>query len=320
MSYIIRPYTYLLKCVPTNQYYYGVRWRNRVPAEQDFWINYFTSSNVVASLRKKYGNDAFEFEIRREFDNVDDAFKWEKTVLERMNVLQDDRWLNRNISGTKFRREGPISEITRNKMSIAKKQRIVTQETCEKIRNSKLGNIPWNKNKKGERKHSIESIEKIREASKNQVWTQDRRNKISSANKGKPSKLKGTVGKPLSADAKQKLSLSRKGRRFYNNGHINKISFRHPGNGWTEGRLSFDCSALMTKNSRKITIYNAVGDAIIRCNGDFEKKCKENDLPFQPLQKSYLNGGKPIFTLPGSLRYAKINNLLHLVGWFAKYD
>jgi hypothetical protein len=234
-----RPYTYLLKCIPTNQYYYGVRWRNRLPAEQDFWIHYFTSSKKVADLRKQYGNSAFLFEIRREFDTTEAAMIWEEKVLIKMKVLQDSKWLNGNIRGSNFRRTGPVSDITRHRMSVAKSNRIVTPKTCAKISQSKAGSVPWNKNKVGVQTHSTETIEKIREASKNQKWTDDRCEKISAAKKGKPSKLKGRPGNPQTSESKQKLSLARAGRKWYNNGISNKISFDHPGDGWVEGRLYY---------------------------------------------------------------------------------
>jgi len=234
-----RPYTYLLKCIPTNQYYYGVRWRNRLQAKQDFWIHYFTSSKKIAKLRKKYGDSAFLFEIRREFDTPNDAIIWEEKVLRRMKVLQDPKWLNGNIRGVAFRRDAPISNETKHKMSVAKRNRVVTAETCAKISQLKLGSVPWNKGKIGLQRHTPETIEKIRDAGKNQIWIAERCAKISFAKKGKPSKLKGRSGTPHTTESKRKLSHARVGRKWYNNGITNKISFKHPGDGWIERRLYY---------------------------------------------------------------------------------
>lgn len=96
------PYTYLIKCNPTNQYYYGVRYaKNCNPS--DLWVNYFTSSTMVKVLIKRYGKDAFSIDIRRTFQCARDALIWEEKVLHRMKVLTDMRCINANIGGHMFR-------------------------------------------------------------------------------------------------------------------------------------------------------------------------------------------------------------------------
>lgn len=235
--YNSKPYTYLVKCIPTNQYYYGVRWANKLPAHQDLWSTYFTSSKVIRKLRDQYGDSAFLVEIRKEFDNVDSAMIWESKVLTRLKVLKDPKWINANIRGANFRRVGPTSVHTRQKMSIAKRNRIVSQSTKDKLSQLKIGTTPWNKGKTGSINHSQETIEKIRKASASQEWTQQRREKISNAKKGKPSPLKGKPGLAQTDDSKRKLSLQRKGRKWFNNGILNKISFVSPGPEWSHGRL-----------------------------------------------------------------------------------
>lgn len=96
---IYSPYTYLLKHVPTNTYYYGVRWKNvrlsRSP-EEDFWIYYFTTSKRVHKIIEQYGKESFLFEIRRTFESAHTAREWESKVLRRMRVLDKPHlWLNR---------------------------------------------------------------------------------------------------------------------------------------------------------------------------------------------------------------------------------
>ena len=60
------PYVYLLKNRITKQFYYGSRAgnvrKNRSP-EEDFWIFYFTSSNVVKDLIALHGKESFETTI-----------------------------------------------------------------------------------------------------------------------------------------------------------------------------------------------------------------------------------------------------------------
>jgi len=90
------PYTYLLHHIPTNMFYYGVRYKEGCHPE-DFWKNYFTSSNVVKSLRKEYGDDSFEFEIRKTFKDAKDSIEWEHKVLRRLKIRETNNvWLNKH--------------------------------------------------------------------------------------------------------------------------------------------------------------------------------------------------------------------------------
>lgn len=92
------PFTYLIKCIPTNEVYYGVRYcRNCSP--NDLWTTYFTSSAYVRKLLKKYGKDSFLFEVRRVFSSANDALLWERKVLTRMKIYSDVRFINKNAGG-----------------------------------------------------------------------------------------------------------------------------------------------------------------------------------------------------------------------------
>lgn len=92
-------FTYLIKCVPTNQFYYGVSFRKGTHPDK-LWVDYFTSSTVVHQLINQFGKDAFEFEIRQTFSEPRSAQQWEAKVLKRMKVVGDPKWINRhdNIS------------------------------------------------------------------------------------------------------------------------------------------------------------------------------------------------------------------------------
>jgi hypothetical protein len=94
----MKPYTYLLHHKPTNTFYYGVRYAKGCHPN-DFWKTYFTHSKIVPLYRTLFGDESFEFEIRKTFDSVNAARNWEQKVLIRMHVLQNpDKWLNRNNS------------------------------------------------------------------------------------------------------------------------------------------------------------------------------------------------------------------------------
>ena len=92
---IYQPYTYLLKCIPVNRYYYGVRYaKNCNPS--DFFVEYFTSSKDVRDLILKYGLESFEFEIRHTFKCAKDARLWESKVLKKINAASRIDFINKS--------------------------------------------------------------------------------------------------------------------------------------------------------------------------------------------------------------------------------
>jgi hypothetical protein len=93
------PFTYLIKHVPTNRYYYGVKFEKGCHPN-DFWTKYFTSSKKVKGLIKRYGKKSFIFEIRKTFKTQQQARNWENKVLRRMKVIHRNDFLNEtdNIS------------------------------------------------------------------------------------------------------------------------------------------------------------------------------------------------------------------------------
>lgn len=184
-KYSMRPYTYLIKHLPTGTVYYGVRTANKLPAQEDLWKVYFTSSKKIQELVAADGLEAFEVQIRREFETPDAAVAWETRVLQRAKVLADDRWLNANVAGhilatpavrakiSAYHTGRPKTEEQRRKMSEALKgkpkdycrtneyrsnmSQIMTgqgnpnygkkhsEETLAKISAAKKGSVPWNK-------------------------------------------------------------------------------------------------------------------------------------------------------------------------------
>lgn len=90
-------YTYLIKCVPEERVYYGVRYAEGCNPNELF-RSYFTSSKDVHQLIEKYGVDQFQTEIRQTFDNVESARKWENTVLRRCDVINNPRFINKTTN------------------------------------------------------------------------------------------------------------------------------------------------------------------------------------------------------------------------------
>jgi len=136
-------YTYLIHHKPTNTYYYGVRWKNikqcKTP-EEDLWIEYFTRSKRVKDLVEQYGKDSFEFQIRRKFNSVLAARKWETKVLRRMNVLSKPHtWLNRTDNKAilnEVHPRGTLGKTWRNKTTS-------DRNAVEKIGNKYTKNTFW---------------------------------------------------------------------------------------------------------------------------------------------------------------------------------
>lgn len=88
-------YTYLLKHIPTNTFYYGVQYGKK-SNPINFWIRYFTSSKYVHKLIEEYGKESFTYEIRKTFNTTEQAQNWEKKVLRRLKVDQRKDFINKN--------------------------------------------------------------------------------------------------------------------------------------------------------------------------------------------------------------------------------
>jgi hypothetical protein len=188
----IKPYTYLVKFKPTGKVYYGSRCQNytkfnRTPVE-DFWNHYTTSSENINNLIEEYGKDAFEYEIRKTFESVEDMADWETRVLTRSRVLErQDRWMNGNVAGKKI-----LTEAGAKVISATHKDKPKTEEHKEKIRQGNLG-----KKKPTRGKEYRELMSKLKSGVNNPrygiVVSEETCKRISKAKKGKPAPNKGTV-------------------------------------------------------------------------------------------------------------------------------
>lgn len=141
---------------------------------------------------KKYGWDNFEHEII--ISNIEEEYakSWEKMLINLYH--SNDRDFGYNLSSGGEPMSGvKHTDATKHKMSVAAKNKVVTQETREKIskaiknRNpeirykfahSRLGKTSWNKGLTGENSHSF-----------GKEFTVERKKHISDALKGKPKSL-----------------------------------------------------------------------------------------------------------------------------------
>jgi hypothetical protein len=86
------PYTYLIGWSVHNKYYYGVRFAKNCTPEE-LWTSYKTSSNHVKNFYLEHGEPDV-IQVRKIFSNNEKARQHEHKVLKRMNVINDERFLN----------------------------------------------------------------------------------------------------------------------------------------------------------------------------------------------------------------------------------
>lgn len=90
-------YTYLVGWSKFNKYYYGARWAEKCSPD-DLWVTYFTSSKHVKKFRKDHGEPDI-IQVRKVFSNIEECRSYENKVLKKLDVLNQDKWLNKNING-----------------------------------------------------------------------------------------------------------------------------------------------------------------------------------------------------------------------------
>jgi len=172
------PYTYLVGWSSLNKYYYGVRFgKNCHPNE--FWIKYFTSSQKVKELRITYGEPDI-IEIRKTFKSQNSARLWEKKVLKRLDVLNEEKWLNENIAGATL--QTPENNLSRSLKLKGKQVSELTKKTASITHKGKT--IP---------SHIRERLSQLNSGSNHPQYgtkaSEEKKKKISLKNKGKNTKV-----------------------------------------------------------------------------------------------------------------------------------
>jgi len=92
------PYTYLIGWSWLDKWYYGCRHVNskrKIANPADLWVTYFTSSKTVKQFRKHYGEPDI-IQIRKTFKTSEETLLWESKVLKKLNVINQDKWLNKS--------------------------------------------------------------------------------------------------------------------------------------------------------------------------------------------------------------------------------
>lgn len=86
--HFIPAYVYKITLILTGEFYFGYRTKNikekRLP-EDDLWIHYFSSSNIIKDLIKIHGKDAFITEILKKTDPLTAYICEQKHIKENWN-------------------------------------------------------------------------------------------------------------------------------------------------------------------------------------------------------------------------------------------
>lgn len=197
------PYTYLLYCKSTKQYYYGVRYaKNCNP--KDFWTSYFTSSAYVSKLIKEYGKSDFIFEIRKTFKSPAQARRWEEKVLRRIKVSTREDFINKSNSVCP-------SGQDRIWINDGNQSKFINIKEMDQYKNWNLGRV-FN----SEHKSKISQTKKrqglvfkpTHTKEQKEKWSEQRKGRINGRNTSKPFVLNGIYFSSIK-EAMVKLNLSR---------------------------------------------------------------------------------------------------------------
>ena len=207
------PYTYLIGWPELNRWYYGVRYaKNCHPG--DFWISYFTSSNVVKKFIMEYGDPPVKI-IRKKFigkNRILNARTWETRVLKKLKATIKEEWLNKNdsLAPPIVKRYGDDNIMRRPEQRQRMRANNPTnkQEVREKIRKTNKGKPPTFT---GVHTDKTKELMKTRwEERKKSGWVPLKRTK--EQNKAVSQKLKGRSPDPASI-LKMKNTININGSR-----------------------------------------------------------------------------------------------------------
>ena len=116
------PFTYLIYCKVTDQYYYGSRYGKGCHPEQ-LWNTYYTSSKIIKQLISEHGVDNFTVKVTKLFEHKQQAREWEHRFLKKVKAATNPKWINQHKGDGKFYNKGglKLTDEQRQKLSQAQK-------------------------------------------------------------------------------------------------------------------------------------------------------------------------------------------------------
>jgi len=204
MSTTFKPYCYLIGWSSLNKYYYGVQYGTKANPD-NLWKRYFTSSKYVKQFREEFGEPDI-IQIRKTFTTKEQAIQWEFKIIQRMNIVRSEQWLNRSLAGQKFYNDG--FSCIGHKHTEESKQKMSTTKSGE---NNPMFGRTGELNSLFGTKHTIEHRLKIYNSSIGKTHTLETKHKMSLSSKGKPKtdEHKKKLSKPKSEEHKLKLSIAK---------------------------------------------------------------------------------------------------------------
>lgn len=167
------------------KYYYGVHSSYTKSGED----SYLGSGTLLQKAIKKYGKDNFKKEILKEFDTLEEAYRWEEEHVTEVEV-RDPNCYNVRLGGL-----GGIggSVYLHRDRTMTRVPPVLVEQYLQE---------GWELGMSDDWLQKVHRLE----------LTEEHKQKISKALKGKPSPLRGTH---ISEEHKQKLSKARKGKSNY---------------------------------------------------------------------------------------------------------
>lgn len=229
-----KPFTYYICWSNLDIHYYGVRFANGCNPT-DLWTKYFTSSDRVKEFRKIHGEPDV-IQIRKIFEDIQDARIWESRVLRKMKVKKRSNWLNDGMgmalnwkSGKEHQNYGRVfSAESKLKQSISKsKLRWWNNGEHQCFSQSP----PDSSYKRGRLKFNNVGAQIGADISKMKKWYTNGIDSIFVIPGTQPSNyVEGRIIKNRSKPNPLK------GSKWWSNGVESRLSFDSPGPEWTLGR------------------------------------------------------------------------------------
>ena len=96
-GYMFNPYFYIIEHIPSGKYYAGVRFAKNCNKDELLQEDgYQTSSKVVKDIIDKEGLESFRIRKIKEFNNKFDAMEYETRFLQKVDAMNNDKFLNLN--------------------------------------------------------------------------------------------------------------------------------------------------------------------------------------------------------------------------------